>query len=146
MRAGQVAGCVPPTFRKCRVAWNSGESASGALAHCSASGVSASRQSWETSELILIRGSKNQPQVMPSHDHVCAPGRGHREAGKSALGGGVWGPCADVQVPSLHTSDRRPRHSPLRAEADARQEPRVLRTGHLTKEQLGTWGQTPQEL
>lgn len=44
---------------------------------------------------------------------------------------GVWGPHAHVWVWSPHTSDRRPRRSPLQAEADARQEPRALRTRHL---------------
>lgn len=51
------------TFRKCRVARNSGESVSWAFAHCSANGVRASRHSWQTSELILIMKVKEQMQV-----------------------------------------------------------------------------------
>lgn len=51
------------TFKKCRVARNSGESVSWAFAHCSANGVRASRHSWQTSELILIMKVKEQMQV-----------------------------------------------------------------------------------
>jgi hypothetical protein len=62
------------TLRKCRVARKSGESVSCAFAHCSANGVKASRQSWQTSELILIIEVKEQTtldildldQVIPS--------------------------------------------------------------------------------
>lgn len=51
------------TLRKCRVAKKSGESVSCAFAHCSANGVKASRQSWQTSELILIMKVKEQTRV-----------------------------------------------------------------------------------
>lgn len=46
------------TLRKCLVARKRVESVSCAFAHCSANGVTASRQSWQTSELILIMGVK----------------------------------------------------------------------------------------
>lgn len=45
-------GCL--TLRKCLVARKRVVSVSCAFAHCSANGVTASRQSWQTSELILI--------------------------------------------------------------------------------------------
>lgn len=41
------------TLRKCLVAKKREESVSCAFAHCSANGVNASKQSWQTSELIL---------------------------------------------------------------------------------------------
>lgn len=46
------------TLRKCLVAKKRDESVSCAFAHCSANGVRASKQSWQTSELILINPSQ----------------------------------------------------------------------------------------
>lgn len=42
------------TLRKCLVAKKRDDSDSCVFAHCSANGVRASKQSWQTSELILI--------------------------------------------------------------------------------------------
>lgn len=42
------------TLRKCLVAKKRDDSDSWVFAHCSANGVRASKQSWQTSELILI--------------------------------------------------------------------------------------------
>lgn len=74
----------PPTFRKCRVARSSGESASRALAHCSASGVRASRHSWQTSELILITRVKEATKGDTRLRSSVRPRRGHRGASESA--------------------------------------------------------------
>lgn len=46
------------TLRKCLVAKKRDDSDSCVFAHCSANGVRASKQSWQTSELILITQSQ----------------------------------------------------------------------------------------
>lgn len=57
-KAHNITWNICLTLRKCLVARKRAESVSCAFAHCSASGVTASRQSWQTSELILITSIK----------------------------------------------------------------------------------------